>query len=311
MRLLPGDPASLIASSPGGDAAERAAIRAQLGLDAPLPAQFAGYLGSLARGDLGRSLLTGQPVSADIAARLPASLELTLCGFALALLVALPCGLLAARWPGGPLDHLLRLVAALGAALPSFVTGLLLILVFYHLLGWAPDPTGRFDVFAAPPAPRTGLALVDTLLAGDAAAFRDAASRLVLPSLTMALFVAAPLMRVTRAALIAVFDSGYMLNARALGLTRRQRLWTWGVGTAAVPVLTVSATLFAAMLGASALVESVFAWPGIGRYAVEAFRAADFAAVQGVVLTMAAVFVVLNLAVDLLALLLDPRMLPA
>ncbi|WP_198670746.1 ABC transporter permease [Oceanicella sp. SM1341] len=311
MRLLPGDPVSLMASNPGGDAAERAALAARLGLDAPLAEQFGGWLAALARGDLGRSVVTGQPVAADLAARLPASLELTLCGFGLALAAALPCGLWAARHPGSAGDHALRLLGACGAALPGFVSGLMLVLVFYHGLGWAPDPTGRFDLFAGPPPRVTGFALIDTLLAGDTAAFRDAAARLVLPSLTLALFVFAPLMRVTRGALLAVFASDYMLNARALGLTRRQRLLTWGLGNAAVPVLMVSATLFGALLGASVLVETVFTWPGVGRYAVEALQAGDYAAVQGFVLLMAGLFVLITLVADLAALALDARMLPA
>ncbi|MDQ0315414.1 peptide/nickel transport system permease protein [Amorphus orientalis] len=307
MRVLPGDPASLLASSPTAGEAEVAEIRGRLGLDKSIPTQFLIYLEGLARGDLGRSVMTGQPVAADLAQRLPASLELVVTAFALALVTALPLGVMAALRPGSVLDHAVRLVATLGVAVPTFVTGLLLVYVFYYLLGWAPDPTGRLDIFLTPPEPVTGLLLVDATLAGNGAAVRSAAGHLVLPAVTLALFVMAPLLRITRTSMLGVMGSDFIRAARAAGLSRWRVVAVYGLGNALLPVLTASGLVVSMMLGASVLVETVFAWPGIASYSVDAMMAGDFAAVQGFVLLMAGIYVVVNLAIDLLYGVLDPR----
>ena len=278
-----------------------------MGLDRPLPAQFLAYLGDLARGDLGRSMMTGQPVGRDLLARLPASLELTLCALLIAVLVSLPLGIAAALRPGSLLDHAARIVGALGVAMPTFVTGLLLVYLFYYLLGWSPDPTGRLDVFVVPPPEITGFLLVDSALAGDAAALRAALAQLVLPSVTLALFVVAPLSRIARASMLSVMASDYVMAAEAAGFSRRRVVLVTGLGNAALPVLTVAGTVFSAMLGSGVLVEKVFAWPGVGSYAVDAMMAGDFAAVQGFVLSMALACVLVNLAVDMLCRAADPR----
>jgi len=307
MRVLPGDPASLFASSPGAGAQEIAAIRARLGLDKPIPAQFALYLRDVARGDLGMSMTTGQPVLRDLAQRLPASLELTGCAFILSLLVSLPMGIAAALRPGSLVDHAARLICTLGIALPTFVTGLLLVYVFYYLAGWAPDPTGRLDVFVTPPPEVTGFLLIDTLLAGDRAAFGAAFAQLVLPSCTLMLFVVAPLARITRASMLAVLRGDYVRAAEAMGLSRRRVVLGVALRNALLPVLSISGTVVSSMLGASVLVEKVFAWPGIASYSVDALMSGDYAPVQGFVLVMACIYVVVNLAIDLLYRVADPR----
>jgi ABC-type dipeptide/oligopeptide/nickel transport system permease component len=306
-RALPGDPAAYFA----GPAATRESIqeiRVRLGLDRSLPEQFVWYVRDLARGDLGKSITTGQPVRADLWSRLPASLELTLCGLALALGVALPCGVLAATRPGSWIDHTTRIVTTAGVSLPIFFTGLLLVYIFYYLLGWAPPPLGRTDAFSTAPPAVTGLLLLDSLIARDASAFGAAAKQLVLPAVTLGLFAMAPIARMTRASMLGVLSSDFIRTARATGLAPRTVLVTYALRNALLPVVTLLGMIFSFLLGANVLVEKVFAWPGIGSYALEALIASDYAPVQGFVLTMASMYVLLNLGIDLLYGLIDARM---
>jgi ABC-type dipeptide/oligopeptide/nickel transport system permease component len=305
-RVLPGDPAAYFA----GPAATPQAIeevRKQLGLDKPLPIQFARYIGDLAKGDLGPSLTTGQPVLTDIKARLPASAELTLFGLIVSLLIAVPLGITAAVKQGSVIDHACRIVATAGVSLPVFFTGLLLVYVFYFVLGWSPAPLGRLDVFYSAPPTVTGFYLVDSLIAGDIETFRVALSQILLPGMTLAIFALAPIARMTRASMLGVLSSEFIRTARASGLRTRTVIMTYGFRNAMLPVVTTLGMVFSFLLGANVLVEKVFAWPGIGSYAVEALIASDFAPVQGFVLTMAILYVVLNLLIDLAYGIIDPR----
>lgn len=306
MRALPGDPAAYFA----GNAATKEAIeqiRVKLGLDRSLPEQFLAYVRDLARGDLGQSVTTGQPVRAELLARLPASLELTLTALLLAVAVALPAGVLAATRPGSWMDQAVRVVTTAGVSLPTFFTGLVLVYVFYYLLGWAPSPTGRLDsIFPAPPRV-TSFYLVDALIAHDVSTLAACLRQLALPAVTMALFVMAPLARMTRASMLGVLGSDFIRTARASGLSRRTVLWTYGFRNAMLPVITTLGMIFSFMLGANVLVEKVFAWPGIGSFALEALLASDYAPVQGFILVMATLYVLLNLAIDVLYGLIDPR----
>src|SRR5262245_35676649 len=197
MRVLPGDPAVFFASGPNAGKEEIEVIRKQLGLDKPMPEQLAIYLYDVGRGNLGRSMMTGQPVAKDLRERLPASLELTLTALIIALISAVPLGVIAALRNGSIIDHGVRLFCSLGVCVPTFVSGLLLIYVFYYLLGLAPDPTGRVDVFTTPPPSRTGFLIIDFLLAGDIEGWWAALKQLILPAMSMALFVIAPLARIT------------------------------------------------------------------------------------------------------------------
>ncbi|MBV8792718.1 MAG: ABC transporter permease [Pseudolabrys sp.] len=305
-RALPGDPAAYFA----GPAATKQAIeqvRAQLGLDKPLPVQFVRYVNDLAHGDLGNSLTTGQPVLAELRSRLPASAELTLLGLILSMSIAIPLGILAATKPGSIVDHVCRIVTTAGVSLPVFFTGLILVYVFYYLLGWAPAPLGRLDVFFSAPRTVTGFYLIDSLLAGKFDLFRAALAQLVLPALTLAIFSLAPIARMTRASMLSVLASDFVRTARASGLTRYTVVITYAFRNAMLPVITTLGMVFSFLLGANVLVEKVFAWPGIGSYAVEALIASDFAPVQGFVLTMAVMYVILNLIIDLLYGVVDPR----
>jgi peptide/nickel transport system permease protein len=305
-RALPGDPAAFFA----GPAASQQAIeeiRVKLGLDKSLPEQFVYYVRDLVRGNLGTSLTTGQPVTADLFQRLPASLELTLSGLVIALSVALPVGVLAATRPGSWVDHLSRVVTTTGVSLPVFFTGLLLVYVFYYLLGWAPAPLGRLDAFASAPKTITGLFVVDALLGGSPDTAWAALKQLLLPAITLGIFAMAPIARMTRASMLGVLGSDFVRTARAAGLAPRTVLVTYAFRNAMLPVVTLLGMIFSFLLGANVLVEKVFAWPGIGSYALEALIASDYAPVQGFVLLMATIYVLLNLAIDILYGVIDPR----
>lgn len=305
-RALPGDPAAYFA----GPAATKEAveqIRQKLGLDKSLPEQFMRYVADLSRGDLGSSLTTGQPVATEIRSRLPASAELTLLGLLISMSIALPLGILAATRPNSWIDHLCRLTTTAGVSLPVFFTGLLLVYVFYYLLGWSPAPLGRLDVFYSAPPNVTGLYLIDSLIARDPETFRSALSQLLLPAATLAIFSLAPIARMTRASMLAVLASEFVRTAIASGLSGFTVIVTYAFRNAMLPVITTLSMVFSFLLGANVLVEKVFAWPGIGSYAVEALIASDFAPVQGFVLTMAIMYVLLNLVIDILYGIIDPR----
>ena len=305
-RALPGDPAVYFA----GVMADEKSIeetRIALGLDKPLIQQFFVYVGNLMQGDLGQSVSTGRPVLTDLANRLPASLELTLSALFLAIAVAVPLGVLAATKPGTWIDHLCRIVVTAGVSLPTFFTGIVLIYVFYYLLGWAPSPLGRLDFIYLEPEHVTGFYLIDAAVAGDWETWLGALKQLLLPATTLALFTLAPIARMTRAAMLTALSSDFIRTARAAGLSTNAVLYTYAFRNALLPVVTTLGMVFSFALGANVLVEKVFAWPGIGSYAVEALVVSDYAAVQGFVLAMAMLFVALNLAIDLLYTVIDPR----
>ena len=305
-RALPGDPAAYFA----GPAATKEAVeqvRVSLGLDKPLPIQFVRYVNDLVHGNLGNSLSTGRPVVTEIASRLPASAELTLLGLILSMVIAVPLGILAAVKQGSWIDHTCRVVATAGVSLPVFFTGLLLVYVFYYILGWSPAPIGRLDAFSSVPPNITGFYTIDTLLTGNVETFRASLSQLILPAFTLGIFSLAPIARMTRASMLAVLASKFVRTARASGLDNRTVIITYAFRNAMLPVVTTLGMVFSFLLGANVLVEKVFAWPGIGSYAVEALLQSDFAPVQGFVLTMAVMYVALNLLIDILYGVIDPR----
>lgn len=306
-RVLPGDPAVFFASNPSMTSDDIEAVRQSLGLDQPLPVQFWMYLKGLFSGDLGKSISTGQTVAVEFANRLPASAELTFLAFGLALVVALPLGILAALRPGSLLDHASRLIATLGVSMPTFVTGLLLIYVFYFLVGWAPEPIGRLDPFMIEPERITGMYTVDALLIGDFEIFWAALKQMVLPALTMALFALAPLTRMARASMLEVLGSEFIRTARAAGLSRRKIIFTYAFRNALLPIVTTMGMTFSYMLGANVLVERVFSWPGVGAFAMESIINLDYAPLQGFMLVMAGIFILVNLTTDILVALIDPR----
>jgi dipeptide transport system permease protein len=305
-RVLPGDTAAYFAG-PAATPQAIAQVKAKLGLDQPLPRQFVSYVRGLAAGDLGASLSTGQPVLSDIRTRLPASAELTFTGLLLAIVIAVPLGILAAMRQGSWADHACRIVATAGVSLPVFFSGLLLVYVFYYRIGWAPPPLGRLDVFHSAPDTVTGFYLIDSLIARDFDTFGAALAQLVLPAVTLAVFALAPITRMTRASMLAALASDFVRTARANGLSAYAVIVTYAFRNALLPVVTTLGMVFSFLLGANVLVEKVFAWPGIGSYAVEALIKSDFAPVQGFVLAMAILYVILNLLIDILYGVIDPR----
>jgi peptide/nickel transport system permease protein len=305
-RVLPGDPAVYFAG-PAATPQSIAEVRKTLGFDKPLPEQFVRYVNDLAHGNFGNSLSTGRPVATEISSRRPASAELTLVGLIVSIVIAVPLGIFAAIKQGSWIDHTCRIVATAGVSLPVFFTGLLLVYVFYFQLGWSPAPLGRLDAFASAPPDITGFYLIDSLLAGDLETFRAALAQLILPAMTLAIFSLAPITRMTRASMLAVLASEFVRTARASGLGERTIVITYAFRNAMLPVVTTLGMVFSFLLGANVLVEKVFAWPGIGSYAVEALLQSDFAPVQGFVLTMAIMYVALNLLIDMLYGVIDPR----
>jgi peptide/nickel transport system permease protein len=262
-RALPGDPAAYFA----GPAATKEAIeqiRATLGLDQPLIIQFFHYVVDLMHGDLGKSLTTGQPVAEEIRARLPASAELTLLGLIVSMAIAIPLGIMAATKPGSIIDHTCRIVTTAGVSLPVFFTGLILVYVFYYLLGWAPAPLGRLDVFNSAPPTVTGFYLIDSLIARDPETFVAALKQLILPALTLGIFSLAPIARMTRASMLSVLSSDFVRTARASGLAPYTVIVNYAFRNAMLPVITTLGMVFSFLLGANVLVEKVFAWPGAG-----------------------------------------------
>jgi peptide/nickel transport system permease protein len=304
---LPGDPAAYFAG-PAANAASIASVRASLGLDQPLPEQFLRYVIDLLHGNLGNSLTTGQPVLVDLAQRLPASLELSAFAIIFAVGVAVPLGVWSAMKVNGPIDHASRVIVTVSAAFPTFFVGLLLVYVFYYLLGWAPEPVGRLnEVNYSPPPTVTGAYTVDALLARDWGVFRAALAQLTLPAVSLGLFALAPLARITRAAMLEALGSDFVRTARASGLPTTKIVFTYAFRNALLPITSVLGMVFSFLMGSNVLIEQVFGWQGVGAYAVSAVLASDYAAVQGFVLMMAILYVLLNLAVDIAATMIDPR----
>lgn len=305
-RALPGDPAVYFAGAMADEESINE-VRVALGLDKGIIEQFFIYVQNLVNGDLGLSLNTGLPVLEELTTRLPASLELTLIGLTFAIFVAVPLGILSATKPGSWIDHLTRVLVTMGVSLPTFFTGLFLIYIFYFLLGIAPSPIGRLDIIYLSPPHVTGFYTIDSLLANDMETFWASVRQLILPALTLGIFALAPIARMTRASMINALSSDYVRTAKANGLPQRKVLITYALRNSFLSILTTLGMVFSFLLGANVLVEKVFSWPGIGSFAIEALVASDYAAVQGFVLTMALLFVLVNLFIDIVLTLIDPR----
>jgi peptide/nickel transport system permease protein len=307
LHLFPSDPARLLAG-PGASEEQIQAIRRDLGLDAPLPVQYARYLGDLARGNLGRSIQTGQPVADDLLRRLPATLELALVTMVVYVALAIPMGVVAAvtrgRWP----DLAIRFVSVAGLAVPAFWLGFLLQLVLYRELGWFQQPVGRLAPTLAPPPFVTGFYLIDAALAGDLAALRSTATQLVMPVACLVVSRLGVGVKLTRASLLAVIGSDYVRTARAKGLAEPRVLFRHALRNALMPVVTAFGIQFGYLLGGTLVVEVVFGWPGIGQYAVGSITTVDVPAIMSVTVVISVFFVLANYLVDALYLRLDPRL---
>jgi peptide/nickel transport system permease protein len=304
--LLPGNPA-LVKAGPLATPEHIAEMERQMGLDLPLPVQYWRYLSGVLRGDLGQSWSTGRPVLEDFRQRVPATLELTLASLLLAAAVGIPLGVLSAVHRDGALDHVSRLIGVGGVAMPSFWTGLLLSYVVFYQLGLAPAPLGRLGAGVLPPDRVTGLLVVDAALAGNGRALVSALHHLMLPALTLGFAVMAPLTRMVRATMLEILESDYVKAAWAAGLPRRRVVYGDALRNALIPVITLLGVIFGFLMAGNVVVEMVFAWPGIGHYAVTSLMTKDPGPIQSFVLFVAVMYVLVNLAVDLLYGLADPR----
>jgi peptide/nickel transport system permease protein len=282
-------------------------VREQLGLDRPLIVQFGIYLRDLLSGDLGRSVMTSQPVTTDIAQYFPATLELATVAIVIAIVLGIPLGVMAAARQGSRFDHAVRVISLAGQSIPIFVLGLLALLVFYVKLGIAPG-TGQIDVVYEGMVPSvTGMLVVDAALDGQWDAFQDALAHLAMPALILAYFSLSIIARMTRAFMLDALAGEYIVTARAKGLSGTRILWRHGFGNIAVPLITVIALAYAGLLEGAVLTETVFSWPGIGLYLTVSLLNADMNAVLGATLVIGCVYVALNLVADLAYRLLDPR----
>lgn len=304
--LLPGNPA-LVKAGPLATPEYLAEVEHQMGLDRSLPVQYWRYVSGLAHGDLGESASTGRPVLQDFLQRLPATLELTLAALFIAVIVGMPLGVLSAVHRDTLIDHVGRVLGVAGVAMPSFWTGLLLIYVFFYLLGIAPAPLGRLGSGVAPPAHITGLYVVDSILTGNWRTLGDSLYQLMLPATTLGFSVMAPLARMVRSTMLEILHADYITAAWAAGLPRRRVIYGDALRNALIPVVTILGVVFGFLMAGNAVVETVFAWPGIGNYAVTALMTKDSGPIQSFVLFVALMYVLVNLAVDVVYGLIDPR----
>ena len=304
---VPGDPVltqlgDLAASNP----VMVAAFRHKWGLDLPLWDRYWIFLRGIVHGDFGVSIASQRPVLDDIEQYAPATIELSSVAFLLSLVVGLPLGMLAAVRRDSWIDHLARTVSLIGVSAPTFWLAFIVLAVFYGQLDWAPGP-GQLDPAAFPPPPITGFLLIDTAVQGDWATFRDAAAHLVLPAIVLAASTLGLITRTTRAAMLDALSQDYVRVARAKGLLRRAVVLGHAAPNAMLPVVTLGGLAYANLLTGAVMTETVFAWPGLGRYTFQSAVALDFPAILGITTVVAAVYVAINFLVDFSYALLDPR----
>jgi peptide/nickel transport system permease protein len=304
--LLPGNPA-LVKAGPLATPEHIKEMERRMGLDQPVWVQYRRYVSGLVRGDFGESSMTGRPVLDDLFQRVPATLELTLASLLVAIAVGIPLGVIAAVNRDGVVDHVSRLLGVGGVAMPTFWTGLLSLYVFFYLLGWAPPPLGRLDKGITAPTTITGMYTIDALLTGNHRALVSALHQLVLPALTLGFSVMAPLTRMVRATMLEVLESDYIKAAWAAGLPRRTVIYGDALRNCLIPVVTLLGVIVGFLMAGNVVVEIVFAWPGIGNYAVTSLMSKDPGPIQSFVLFVAVVYTLVNLAVDLLYGVVDPR----
>ena len=305
IRLLPGDPTYMLAG-PYATVERIGEVRTNLGLDQPLLTQYADYLKRTLTGDFGVSWRTSQPVLLDIEQRLPATLELVIGAVLVSVLIGVPLGVAVATKRGGIADRLVFVYGMLAGSLPDFWIGLLLILVFFFALQWAPPPVGQLDFGVPAPDHITGAYIVDAALTGNWQVFWSAAGNIVLPLATLVIVYMPLVLKTARSSMEEMLDARFVLQAKASGLSRWMQL-RYALRNALPPVVTVTGILFWFLLGGTVLVETIFAWGGLGQYAVESVINSDYAPIQAVVLVMAVFTTLVFLIVDIVYFLLDPR----
>lgn len=303
-RVIPGDPAR-IALGPNATAEQVANLRERLHLNEPVPVQYGHFVADLARGDLGISLYTNRPVTRDIAQFLPATLELIFVAGFMMIAIGLPLGALSARYRNTWADTTIRMVSLLGVSAPAFVWAVILMLLFAYFLPIFPIAGRISNAFVVPSV--TGFLLIDTLLAGNFRAFGSVASHIMLPAFALALSGIGQAARLTRSNMVETYERPFIEMARSYGFPERRIARRYAFRPSMIPSMTIIGLDFAAMLGSAFLVEAVFAWPGLSRYGVAAILRKDLNAIVGTVLCISALFLIVNIIVDLVTAYINPR----
>ncbi|MBT3206394.1 MAG: ABC transporter permease subunit [Gammaproteobacteria bacterium] len=305
IRLVPGDPIELLAGERGIDPVRHAALRAQLGLDKPLLEQYWIYIQNVLQGDLGNSIVTKSSVVGEFLTLFPATIELSVFAIFLALVIGLPIGILAAVKRGSLFDNATMGLSLVGYSMPIFWWALLLILFFSVNLGWTPV-SGRISVlFYVEPV--TGFLLIDSLLSDEVGAFQSALSHLILPAIALGTIPLAVIARMTRSSMLEVLGEDYVRTARAKGLTPWRVIIVHALRNALIPVVTVIGLQVGVLFAGAILTETIFAWPGVGKWLIESVQRRDYPVLQGGVLLIASVVMIINLLVDLLYGFINPR----
>ncbi|WP_317931194.1 ABC transporter permease subunit [Halioxenophilus sp. WMMB6] len=305
IRLLPGDPLELLAGERGISAERKLELQQQMGFDKPLWQQYFDYLGNLLHGDLGTSFASKKPVLDEFLALFPATVELSLCAILIAVLLGVPLGVIAASKRGSVVDQVIMGGALVGYSMPIFWWGLLLIILFSGTLGWTPV-SGRISLmFWVEPV--TGFMLIDTLLSDEEGAFLSALQHLILPSIVLATIPLAVIARQTRSAMLEVMGEDYVRTARAKGLSPMRVIGVHALRNALIPVVTTIGLQVGVLLAGAILTETIFSWPGIGKWLVDSITRRDYFVVQGALLLIAGIIMLVNLTVDLLYGLINPR----
>ncbi|HEY2929071.1 ABC transporter permease subunit [Piscinibacter sp.] len=305
IRLLPGDPVEALSGERGMTDERYQRLLHEFGLDRPLPVQYLDYLWKAVRGDLGFSTITHEAVFHEFMARFPATIELSMCAMLLALAIGLPAGILAALKRNTALDYTVMGASLTGYSMPIFWWGLLLILTFSVTLGWTPV-SGRIAIEYDIPSV-TGFMLIDSLLSNDSGAFKSALSHLILPAIALGTIPLAVIARMTRSSMLEVLREDYVRTARAKGASTFRVVCVHALRNALIPVVTTIGLQVGTLLAGAILTETIFSWPGIGKWLVEAIHRRDYPAVQGGILLSATVIIGVNLVVDVLYGVINPR----
>ncbi len=305
--IMPGDPATILLETTGGLSAEAVEkFRERWGFDKPAHIQYLTFMGNLLRGDFGESFVTRREIRTELAAFLPATAELSVFAFLMAAAMAIPAGIAAAVRRNRLTDHVVRVVSLFGVSMPIFWFAIILLLVFFFYLGWFPS-SQRIGITMDIPPTVTGFYTIDTLIAGDVDGFLSALHHLALPSFVLAFSVVGLLARVTRASMLEALGEDYVRVARAKGLSGRVVLYRHALRNALIPTVTILGLLVGGLLSGAVLTETIFAWPGLGRFAVQSIFFLDRAAVTSVALIIGVAYSSANLVVDIVVAILDPR----
>ncbi|HDG61435.1 MAG: peptide ABC transporter permease [Thermotoga sp. 4484_232] len=305
-KIIPADPVGALL---GGNAPPELVdeLKHKLGLDKPLIIQFIDYIKGALRGDFGISLKTNRPVIEDIKEYFPATMELAIFAIIIAVGIGIPLGIFSAVKRNSFVDHFSRIFSILGVSMPVFWTGLLLLLLFYYKLGLLPG-SGRLELFIIPPEPKTGLIILDALLEGNWEAFWDGLKHIILPAFVLGYASSASIARMTRASVLDVLRQDFIRTAKAKGLPKRLVIYKHALKNALIPVVTLIGLRFGSLLEGAVLTETIFGWPGLGRYIVNALLVLDYPAIMGGTVFIALIYSLANLVVDITYAVLDPRM---